>query len=247
MPPLKFPYWIITDAHSAVQGVLMISSTGLVLHCLPHASAAAFENDAILSEQVRKLLSSHALYCIMGSREGTEIVQKLYGKTVRCRREYELLVYSGTEYGGFEEISGSLSIKHCTEKDCGALLPLQIEYDKVEVVPDGDSLNTAVCRQNLTRLLKTQEIYSIITNSEFCAKAGTNAHGYNWVQIGGVYTDVKYRNKGFARLLVSYVAHSFHARGKKVCLFVRTSNISAKKAYFKAGFIFDSLYSIVYY
>lgn len=247
MPPAKFPYWVLKDADNDIQGVVMISSTFLVLHCFSPELISLFTIQPDILLDFKKLLASFSLYCIMGNDKGTALIQKLYEKDIRCKRDYELLIYKDTEYEKFEDSIAELSIRHCFEKDAELLFPLQKEYDIVEVIPDGDTLNEAASRQNLIRLLKTQEIFAVMQDSQFCAKAGTNALGYGWVQIGGVYTDIRWRNKGFARLLVSYIAHSFYMRRKNVTLFVRTINESAKRAYSKAGFIFDSYYTIVYY
>lgn len=182
-----------------------------------------------------------------GFKRRDRAAANLYEKEIRCKREYELLTYADTEYEKFEDKLSALPIHRCTEEDADSLFPLQKEYDKVEVIPDGDTLNETASRLNLVRLLKSQEIFAVVQDCCLCAKAGTNAQGLKWVQIGGVYTDISWRNKGFARLLVSYIAHSFYLRGKNVTLFVRTDNESAKRAYQKAGFTFNSYYTILYY
>ncbi len=247
MPPAKFPYRVLRDEGSEIHGVVMISSTGLVLHCFSSNCIIRAQTEPSSFLPLKQLLTSFPLYCIMGSKEGTELLENLYGKETRCKREYELLTYADTEYEKFEDKLSALPIHRCTEKDADSLFPLQKEYDKVEVIPDGDTLNETASRLNLVRLLKSQEIFAVVQDCCLCAKAGTNAQGLKWVQIGGVYTDISWRNKGFARLLVSYIAHSFYLRGKNVTLFVRTDNESAKRAYQKAGFTFNSYYTILYY
>lgn len=247
MPPPKFPYWILTDEQNHIQGVIMISAAGLVLHSFSPLCISVYQTESDLLMPLKKLITSLPLYCIMGSKEGTMLLQTLYERKVRCIREYELLTYKDTDYTDTEQQLALITLRRCTEKDTDSLFPLQKEYDKVEVLPDGDTLNETASRQNLVRLLKTQEVFAVLVNGHFCAKAGTNAQGLNWVQIGGVYTDSAWRNKGFARLLVSYIAHSFSMRKKKVTLFVKTGNAGAKQAYHKAGFTFDSLYTILYY
>ncbi|HPX26338.1 MAG TPA: GNAT family N-acetyltransferase [Treponemataceae bacterium] len=247
MPPAKFPYWVLKDEKTEIHGVIMISSAGLVLHCFSRDFLNRSHTEPLSLIPLKKLLASFSLYCIMGAQEGTELLQNLYEKETRCKREYELLTYADSEYEKFRDKLSSLPIRRCSEKDADSLFHLQKEYDRVEVIPDGDTLNETASRQNLLRLLKSQEIFTVVQSSCFCAKAGTNAQGLNWVQIGGVYTDILWRNKGFAQLLVSYIAHSFYLRGKNVTLFVRTDNESAKRAYQKAGFSFNSYYTIVYY
>lgn len=247
MPNSKLQYWIIRNQLEKISGVIMISSSGLVLHCF---------SDQLLQEKtnldlgsVQKILQESQLYCIMGQKEGTSLVQSLYGKKIRTVREYEMLVYSDNinQFDRFEQQLLEISLHRCTDKDLQLLLPLQREYDLVEVIPDGDSLDELICRSNLKRLLLTQEIFAIKEGQSFIAKAGTNAQGLNWVQIGGVFTHSQWRGRGLAKLLVAYTAHTFSKRGKKVCLFVRTNNVSAKKVYNNVGFLFDSQYTIVYY
>lgn len=247
LPSAKFTYWVLKEEDASIQGVLMISNTGLVLHCFSSGFLLRASSEPEYASPLKQLLLSFSIYCIMGSQKGTELLQKLYEKEVRCKREYELYTYTDTEYEQFEQAISKAQIQRCSEKDIDFLMPLQQEYDKVEVIPDGDSLNKEASKRNLLRLLKSQEIYAIVQNNQFCAKAGTNAQGLNWVQIGGVYTDITSRNKGFAQILVSHIAHSYYIRGKNVTLFVRKNNESAKHAYKKAGFTFDSFYTILYY
>ncbi len=222
MPSPKFQYWILEDTH--LHGVVMISSTGLVLHSFSSTCISLFQTNKDNLQPLKELISSHSLYCIMGEKEGTQLLQTLYEKKNRCIREYELHTYNDAGYANIEKELLKLTIRKCSENDVEVLFPLQKEYDKVEVIPDGDTLNETASKKNLLRLLKTQEIYAVVVDEHVCAKAGTNAQGLNWVQIGGVYTDTNWRNRGFARFLVSYIAHNFSLRGKKVTLFVRVGN-----------------------
>lgn len=85
------------------------------------------------------------------------------------------------------------------------------------------------------------------TNIEAIATVTTNAHGFNWEQIGGVFTTPKFRNQGIAKTLVNHITTYLINKNKKVCLFVKTQNTPAQKAYEKNGFKKIDNFTIAYF
>ena len=98
----------------------------------------------------------------------------------------------------------------CSEADVNLLLPLQKEYDSVEVLLPGAKLDVPLCRLNLRKILREQFVLGIREDDAdsgfFVAKAGTNAIGLKWVQLGGVCTLPEYRGRGLAAFLVNKIA-----------------------------------------
>ena len=99
----------------------------------------------------------------------------------------------------------------------------------------------------MQKALEKQIVFALFEGDRAVAKAGTNAIGKNFAQIGGVFTDVAFRNRGFATFLTNYAAQRLSEKGKKVILFVKKKNESAKRAYAKAGFAQFGTFRIVYY
>ena len=139
----------------------------------------------------------------------------------------------------------------CSEADVNLLLPLQKEYDSVEVLLPGAKLDVPLCRLNLRKILREQFVLGVRADNAdsgfFVAKAGTNAIGLNWVQLGGVCTLPEYRGKGLAAFLVNKIALQKLSDGKKTALFVKNKNLPAQKAYKKAGFVPLCPFSISYF
>jgi len=152
-----------------------------------------------------------------------------------------------------ESKDGTLALKNtgeiikCTAQNFEELVPLQFEYEKVEVLIEGMEANLSECRLGLIGKLKSQDIYANVLGGEIVAKAGTNAKGINWIQIGGVYTKPLYRKLGIAAKLVSHIAQIALSSDKQVTLFVRELNTKAFHSYERAGFVRKGSWRIVYY
>jgi len=99
----------------------------------------------------------------------------------------------------------------------------------------------------LRKNLEQQVVLLVTAGDHILAKAGTNARGLYWDQIGGVYTIPEWRGRGIAAALVEAVARDRLLSGRKVALFVKTVNTFAKKAYIKAGFSTKTHFLISYF
>ena len=138
-----------------------------------------------------------------------------------------------------------LELVKCGIPQLNALVPLQMGYEIDEVLMDKEDFDEAVSRLTMRKFLREQIIYALfVTTKEnevprAVAKAGTNARGQNWYQLGGVYTVPQYRGKGCAAFLAQFLALKNAEMGKRTALFVKDVNIPAQKAYKKAGFIPD--------
>ena len=100
---------------------------------------------------------------------------------------------------------------------------------------------------NLKRTLKDQRVFVALLNGIPVAKAGTNARGYGYDQIGGVFTRVKLRNRGIGTTVMQTLMKEIAKDGKKVCLFVKKTNPSALAMYANIGFKTVGEYRISYY
>ncbi len=65
-----------------------------------------------------------------------------------------------------------------------------------------------------------------------------NVHGWSekYVQIGGVATHPDYRERGFAKQVISAVSRDYLAKNKHVILFCKNDNVPALAVYEKLGF-----------
>lgn len=139
-------------------------------------------------------------------------------------------------------------VVQCCPGDEAGLYLLQKEYDRVEVLPAAFPFDERLCRVNLRRALAAGRVYAVPrTGSGFAAKAAISAVSPHFVLIGGVFTLPKYRRRGYAAGLVTFLAENAAVQGKHAVLFVRRNNMTALHAYERAGFSVTGSYAIAYY
>lgn len=287
MPDKQFTYYLYRYSRTEpVVAVVCLSENGLVLHHIGDAVFADEELRLAVERDLQGALRQIPLYCILGESRGGELIRKCTRKKPRASIDYQLMIWQESSVQTSDAANASSSISsgvseirqisassplpgytltHCNEDDTEALLPLQKQYDKIEVLQPGDSFNEDFCRFSLRKNLRTQHIIGLkadnvipadaatskkATSSSvelFAAKAGTNAIGRQWWQIGGVFTQPEFRNRGCAAFMVEELARMAKAEGKQTALFVKTANLSAKAAYTKAHFTPLGPFEIIYY
>ena len=154
-----------------------------------------------------------------------------------------------------------------TEELVNLLLPLRIGYEIEEVLIPGSKINSEFTKKNLSNILSKHKMFFLSQTSQGkvstdnkltsqsksptianpIATVATNANGFNWEQIGGVFTMPLFRNQGIAKTLVNHVTNYLLSSNKKVCLFVKTKNVPAQKAYEKNGFNKIGEFTIAYF
>ena len=239
----KFKVVYAVYGNAGICGVITLNASGFLLHCLPDVKQ--LEQDAEFCKSLEKALGTEKIGTIMGEESGSSLLQRLYPAKPECVWDYNLLEYGGKKLDF--DLPSQFVLKKCTIGDEESLYPLQKQYELVEVLPPGTEHNPARCRLGLRKALEKQHVFALFEGSRAVAKAGTNAIGINFAQIGGVFTDIAFRNKGFATFLTNYAAQRLSENGKKVILFVKKKNESAKRAYAKAGFAQFGCFKIVYY
>lgn len=79
-------------------------------------------------------------------------------------------------------------------------------------------------------------LYGVFINNELISYAGSFIQLPQLWMIGGVYTNPKHRNKGYATQATSAITEEALRNAEAAVLFVRTDNHPAKKAYEKIGY-----------
>ena len=235
----------LTDNKKNITGIIGARHT--VLHCLPGiVRKPEFEKD------IASFLHGKTISCINGDAEGTRFLVDILGKSgIQPVQENHYTLMS-MPLGMLPPVTGSLPsgwrILHCHEKDVDALMNLQSAYEKEEVLPAGRIFMPSIVRQNLEHIVRSEYLLALCNNKNtFIAKANTNAIGVQYVQIGGVYTDPRYRGNHYASLIVSTLVHKINTVKKQPVLFVKDSNFIAKKLYLSLGFIKSADFIIAYF
>lgn len=139
------------------------------------------------------------------------------------------------------------AILRASEADAELLFPLQAAYELEEVVPPGGAFNPAAARLAFERTLRERIVLYAAVGGRAVGKAGTNARGYAYDQLGGVYVEPEFRGRGIATRLTAELCALLRSQGRKIVLFVKKRNAGARKAYERAGFVPDADYRITYY
>lgn len=231
-----------------VFGVFTYNARGrLVFSCLPYQS----EEVEIALEN---FFASRPVFCISGQKEYADFLEKIVGRICRNRQteihDYFFMEFDKSMLNGrsekFQDRKDAKIIR-CNANHIEALMPLQLEYTRVEVLPAWRDVNPAAERLGLEKNFKNQFYFAVVKEGRIVSKLNTNAITTNYMQIGGVYTVKEFRGQGFASALVEHLAREGMNLKKQAILFVKELNSSAIKAYVNAGFKIAGKYKIVYY
>ena len=240
-------------------GVLLFSTYGLLFHCIdtdiPEETVLAFGR-FFLSED----FPYTELHAVAGICEHTLLFEQVMSEAahirldaavdyylMRCAKPCTDTFFQTAESKLNTTLNAALSIERATENDLTELFPLQLDYENTEVAYEGRPINPAVCKLSLRARLTTEYIYKVSADGRIVAKAGTNAQGFHWFQIGGVYTLPAYRNKGLAAATVAHLINTHSAEAHGFALFVKTANTAALRVYEKLGFEQCGLFRMSYW
>lgn len=245
----------ILDERNVIWGVLSISQGGQILHCL--------ESDVVLStvQEYFRIVRPAKIFSIIGEQKYSDAIAKmflqLYGIVPKSTTEYALMEYNqaAAEAAALKEkvdtkkrsFLRGCEIFDCKDSDFDALFPIQKAYEIEEVLVKKDSFNEKNSRILLRRSLQNAEIFGVRYNGRVIAKASINAKGHNCIQLGGIFTDMSFRNKGIATYLVKNLTQRFKKDGKTIVLFVKKVNATAISVYLNCGFATFDDYKILYY
>jgi hypothetical protein len=140
-----------------------------------------------------------------------------------------------------------ISVKTASPADTDMLFTLQRGYELEEVLLEDSIFDFHLCLQNLKSLLKRETVLVAYHKGIPVAKAGTNARGYGFSQVGGVYTLPEYRGKGISRYLMALLARREWDQGRSLALFVKKTNLPARSLYHRGGFKRMGDFRITYY
>ena len=198
---------------------------------------------------LREALKSYKkITTLMGNSQVIDICVDALNIPPAYRVDY-LLMNRHLRAGGFstENPIPREIYEHLKPGQIREIYPLQKAYEIEEVLLEPDRFNPLICMGHLRDALKKQLIYGTRINGRLIAKAGTNALGVNWVQLGGIFTAPGYRGRGIARRLLSQLLSSIDGRGLGATLFVKPQNIPAVSLYKRVGFTEAGPFSIAYY
>jgi len=131
--------------------------------------------------------------------------------------------------------------------DLNALAPLQAAYEQEEVLHKGSVFSPVASRINLANIIASGRILAAEHNGRLVGKINVSAVSFTRYQVGGVYVHPDYRGLGIARRMAAEFIASLTGEGRGVTLFVKKTNLPARRLYAGLGFIVRGDYRITYY
>ena len=214
----------------------------------PHALLLPILDPASPSLPRDLLARLPAALTVMGAEESVLAAERLLGRQVARSVSYHLMKIEGPLPPPSEAAPPeAIRVRRATLRDLARLYPLQRDYEKEEVLLDPAMHVPRVSRVHLKLALRDQIVYLAEDSSGAIGKAGTNARGIRYDQIGGVFTVPAMRNRGVARAVMRALLGELLAGKRGACLFVKKTNDPAVTLYQRLGFAFAGGFRISYY
>lgn len=226
-----------------VDGAILQSAGGLY-HPVLDAAAPNIEEAAAAI----LLRGSRRLFSIMGITRDVYALESALRRSARQEVEYHLMVQDEPPVERpYPRLPQGMAIRKACESDSVPLIGLQEKYEIEEVLLDGSRFNRAASLRRLVETLRTQVVYVAEWNGTPIAKAGTNARGFFYDQIGGVFTDRRLRSKGIGSQLMRRLLSHIADEKKSGTLFVKKHNAPALRMYRGLGFAIQESFRISYF
>jgi len=191
---------------------------------------------------------SRRVYSVIGRQQDVTALELAFGRSPRQAVEYHLMVQDSPPPDiPLSRLPERLEIHRSQPPDAERLSGLQREYEIEEVLLPGNDFDPVGSLRHLRAALKQQVVVHGVVDGRPIAKAGTNARGAFYDQIGGVYTDPRYRSRGVATALMLRLLSLIAGQRKSASLFVKMDNGPALTLYQNLGFRVVDGFRISYY
>lgn len=246
----------------SVEAVIFINSSKIILHAIPKISLPILNS---LSYIFKRIDTAGIMGEEKGCCAIQEILKKKFNKMPIKYTDYKLLIFqkwndeyykSNLDFKTYlkyedncalqsetfmPEIKSAIKIEtiefvEVSADDAERLLPLNIAYEKEELSVPENTFPYNLLLMLFKKKLEKEIVFAAKIENSFIGKAGTNAQGFFWNQIGGVYVKPEYRNLGIGTELIKVLLNNFYKEKKYAALFVKKTNKPALKVYLKAGF-----------
>lgn len=234
--------WIRHQGRS-ISGALYISRYGVVLPAFDMHPLTQTDSDFL-----QKVLRTRRdrLFSIIGMENRVLDVEMQIGAAAPDVEGYRMFTGDGPGIDA-SDVPQELTIHRATPDDLDKLWPLERSYQIEEVLRRGNRLDERSSHRYFLSTLKNQEIYYLLLDGRAVAKAGTNARGWKYDQIGGVFVVPELRGRGFAGLVMGRLVDAIAVSDRLPCLFVKNSNHPALSLYRNLGFADRGPFRISYW
>ncbi len=244
-------------------GLFALRKKRSLFFCLPFAKYKSAFDKKVCSEAQRPLMDffeSREPFCINGEAAGAIFLRNILKNKKSPMRssvtnKYFLLSldqYSGDAFhtqnsGGGFGAAGGLRVIQATAADYERLLPLELGYQREEVVPKSFDISDAALGAAFKHELGQGLTFALCDGGRPIAKARVSACGLRHCMLGGVYTIPSERKKGRASFLVRQIIARQSLAFNGFCLYAKQENAAALALYKSLGFVPRGEYLLVYY
>jgi len=234
-------------------GILVLAAHGVLLHCFTK------EITADIAKYIKNNFLKHTNpLSVMGEKNISIYLEQLINESlslVPARFEnYKLLTLKTKPSApnlfctrASDNLNTKLEFIKPQIEDAELLCPMEIEYNESEVLAPGVKASHESCLKLLKKRINNHALYAVKKDGKYIAKAGINASGFRWNQIGGVFTIPEYRNSGVGAANMMVLTNDCFQYKKKCALFVKIKNPAARQMYKKIGFTESCDFRISYF
>jgi hypothetical protein len=225
------------------QAIVLRTSVGLLLPLFHEELDPQDEDFRELGIHLRR---GKKIYCILGMSCDVDCCADVQPHTIDTRRYYLLMRrLRELPLPTMPDIPG-LKIHRVNRHNAAKVFPLEEAYQREEVLVHPDRFSPTAHFLHFTRTIRRNRVYYAELDGRPVAKAGTNAQGGGYCQVGGVYTLPEYRGRGISRALMITLMSWIYGRNQSAVLFVHSDNQPAHRLYYGLDFSDEGEYEIVY-
>ncbi len=234
------------QAGEGLSGLALRAPGGVVYPLFGESPRAQDSQLAGLAE-----FATRKITAAIGLEDDVRRLERAAGITSAAGNDYRLMRLDKPRQGGaasrvfFQQ--REFKIRPPQSSDMIALLRLQEAYEREEVLVHLHRFDPRVCKAGVKRSLEEEVMLCAQLDGRLVGKAQTNARGFAWDQLGGIYVEPLYRGRGLGRALVGELCAALGAQGRSLCLFVKKGNQAALGLYLSLGFEEAGSFRISYY
>jgi predicted GNAT family acetyltransferase len=241
--PREYRVLIRIDPSGRLTGAILQSRSGLYYPVLAETSCHVEEE---VLDALRR--TTRRVYSLMGRRADVSALEQILPRRPAQAVEYHLMTQEEPPPEiPLPRLPRDLVITLSGVDDAELLFPIQKLYEIEEVLLPGSSFNAAASLTHLRQILAQQIVVHGTIHGTAIAKAGTNARGLFYDQLGGVFTDSSYRSRGVGTALMLRLLSYIAAEQKTATLFVKMDNAPAIAMYRSLRFQVLDDFRISYY
>jgi len=236
--------WFLQDKNGNVKSIIINSKSTLI-------PVLCEEKEIPKLKFIKNLLRLKKIHSVQGLSEEVIVLENVLeklGKVTADIFDYDLMSLDTLpSKKGLLAGPKNLVLRIPKMIDLDALAPLQAGYEQEEVLPKGSIFSPAASRVNTANIITGGQILAAELDGRFVGKINVNAVSFTRYQIGGVYVSPDFRGMGIASRMTTEFIMFLANQGKGITLFVKKSNIPARRLYDSIGFKIKGDYRIVYY